>query len=63
VAPWWSRRRTPVPQSSNVASADKAVEQAQRAVAEQQKEAEERARKERRKRVTGEFLGFGEGGQ
>lgn len=52
----------PVPQaSSGGAQADKAVEQAQKALAEQTKDAEERAKRERRKRVTGEFLGFGEG--
>jgi filamentous hemagglutinin len=51
----------PVPQASNTGQADKAVEQAKKALDEQTRDAEERAKKERRKRVTGEFLGFGEG--
>jgi filamentous hemagglutinin len=51
----------PVPTSSNSAQTEKATEQAQKALAEQQRESDERAKKERRKRVTGEFLGFGEG--
>jgi filamentous hemagglutinin len=51
----------PVPQASNTQQAEKAVEQAKKALEEQTREAEERQKKERRKRVTGEFLGFGEG--
>ncbi|WP_457336134.1 filamentous haemagglutinin family protein [Rhizobacter sp. P5_C2] len=51
---------TPVPQSSNTSAADKAVEQTQKALTDQQKDADERAKKERRKRVTGEFIGFGD---
>lgn len=50
----------PVPTSTSTAAADKAVEQTQKALTEEQKDTEERARRERRKRVTGEFIGFGE---
>ncbi len=50
----------PVPQASNATQADKSVEQTQKTLAAAQQEAEERAKKERRKRVTGEFIGFGD---
>jgi filamentous hemagglutinin len=50
----------PVPTSSVSNQATKALEETQRSAAAQQKEAEERAEKERRKRVRGEFIGFGD---
>jgi hypothetical protein len=49
----------PLPSSSTNNQADKAVQDVERAVAAQQKDAEQRANEERRKRVTGEFIGFG----
>jgi filamentous hemagglutinin len=51
----------PVPTATSAGQADKASEKAQQALAAQEKESEERAKKERRKRVVGEFIGFGEG--
>jgi hypothetical protein len=51
----------PVPTATSAGQADKASEKAQQALAAQEKESEERANKERRKRVVGEFIGFGEG--
>jgi hypothetical protein len=51
----------PVPATASGGSqASEAVEQTQRTLTAQQTEAEERAKKERRKRVTGEFIGFGD---
>ncbi len=50
----------PVPSSSVSNQATKALEETQRTAAAQQKEAEERAEKERRKRVRGEFIRFGD---
>jgi filamentous hemagglutinin len=53
----------PAPLPASTASgnqADKAVEQTQKTLSADQKETEERAKRERRKRVTGEFIGFGD---
>jgi hypothetical protein len=49
----------PLPASTLTNQADKAVEDVERAAAAQQQEAEQRAAENRRKRVTGEFIGFG----
>ncbi|MEO8151956.1 MAG: filamentous hemagglutinin family protein [Rhizobacter sp.] len=50
----------PVPATASGNQANDAVEQTQRNLSAQQSEAQERAKKERRKRVTGEFIGFGD---
>jgi hypothetical protein len=49
----------PLPASSLGNQAERAVEDVERAAAAQQQEAEQRAAENRRKRVTGEFIGFG----
>ncbi len=50
----------PLPASSVGDQATRALDETQRAAVAQQKEAEERAERERRKRVRGEFVGFGD---
>lgn len=53
----------PLPPSNNLGgnSSERAIEEAKRAAADEQREAEKRAAREKRTRVLGEFLGFGEG--
>jgi hypothetical protein len=51
----------PLPQAAtSTGSAEKAIEKADKALTADQIDAEEKAKKARRKRVTGEFIGFGD---